>query len=71
MTLKEEVMAKKEALAALKARIEANDVDAIDEGAKLMAELEEKSKKLEAAEKKAAVLGVIGKEDMLEYVLGL
>jgi HK97 family phage major capsid protein len=62
MTLKEEVMAKKEALAALKVRIEANDVDAIDEGAKLMAELEEKSKELEAAEKKAAVLGVIGKE---------
>ena len=63
MTLKEEVMAKKEALAALKARIEADDVEAIEEGQKLMAELEEKSKELEAAEKKAAVLGVIGKEN--------
>ena len=63
MTLKEELTAKKEALAALKERIEANDAEAITEGEKLQAEIETKSAELEQAEKKAALLNVIGNDE--------
>lgn len=66
MTLKEELTAKKEALAALKERIEADDAEAITEGEKLQAEIETKEAELEQAEKKAALLTRIGtdqKED--------
>ena len=66
MTLKEELTAKKEALAALKERIEANDTEAIAEGEKLASEIETKTAELEQAEKKAALLRSIGtneKED--------
>ena len=62
MTLKEELMEKKEALAALKERIEADDTEAIEEGAALQAEIEEKQAEIETAEKKAAILNVIGKK---------
>lgn len=60
MTIKEELQAKKDALVALKERIEANDAVAIAEGEKLRAEIEEKSAEVEQAEKKAALLSVIG-----------
>lgn len=63
MTLKEELKAKKEALAELKERIEANDAEAIAEGEKLQAEIEAKSAEIETAEKKAALLNIIGKKE--------
>ena len=62
MTLKEELIEKKEALAALKERIEANDTEAIEQGEVLQGEIEAKSMEIETAEKKAALLNVIGKE---------
>lgn len=62
MTLKEQLQEKKEALAALKDRIEANDADAIAEGEKLRKEIEEKTAEIEQAEKKAALLGMIGEK---------
>ena len=60
MTLKEELQATKDALAELKERIEANDAEAIAEGEKLQSEIETKSAEIEQAEKKAALLNVIG-----------
>ncbi len=63
MTLKEELTAKKEALAALKEAIENNDAEAIAQGEQLQAEIETKSAEIEQAEKKAALLNVIGKEE--------
>lgn len=62
MSLKEELKEKKEALAALKERIEANDAEAITEGEALQAEIEAKSAEIEQAEKKAALLNVIGEK---------
>ena len=66
MTLREELKAKQDALVALKERIEANDAEAITEGEKLQAEIETKTAEIERAEKKSALLGMIGstsKED--------
>ena len=66
MTLREELKAKQDALVALKERIEANDAEAITEGEKLQAEIETKTAEIEQAEKKSALLGMIGstsKED--------
>ena len=63
MTLKEELTAKKNALLALKERIEANDAEAIAEGEKLQAEIETKTAEIEQAEKKAALLNVIGTKE--------
>ena len=60
MTLKEELQSKKDALVALKERIEANDAEAIAEGEKLQQEIETKTAEIEQAEKKAALLNVIG-----------
>lgn len=76
MTLKEELKAKMDALVELKERIEANDAEAIAEGEKLQAEIEAKSAEIETAEKKAALLDVIGtksQEDdtMVEEKAGL
>ena len=62
MTLREELQEKKDALAALKDRIEANDAEAITEGEQLQQEIETKSAEIEQAEKKTALLNVIGKE---------
>lgn len=62
MTLKEELKAKQDALAELKERIEADDAEAIAEGETLMAEIEEKAAAVDTAEKKAALLNVIGKK---------
>ena len=66
MTLKEEITAKKEALAALKERIEANDAEAITEGEALQAEIETKTAELEQAKKKAALLKSIGTKEKEE-----
>ena len=63
MTPNEELKAKKDALYELKERIEANDAEAIAEGEKLQAEIEEKSAEIEQAEKKSALLSVIGKKE--------
>ena len=63
MTLKEELTSAKEALAALKERIENNDAEAIAEGEKLQADIETKTAEIEQAEKKAALLNVIGREE--------
>ena len=60
MTLKEELKAAKDALVELKERIEANDAEAIAEGEKLQQEIETKTAEIEQAEKKAALLNVIG-----------
>ena len=70
MTLKEELQATKDALAELKERIEANDAEAIAEGEKLQAEIETKSAEIEQAEKKAALLNVIGKEEQEDTNMG-
>lgn len=63
MTLREEIKAKKDALAALKDRIEANDQEAIAEGEKLHGEIETKKAELEQADKKANLLNLIGTEE--------
>lgn len=66
MTLKEELKSKQDALVALKARIEANDAEAIAEGEKLKAEIEAKTAEIQQAEKKSALLGMIGTTDKKE-----
>ena len=63
MTLKEELASAKEALAALKERIENNDAEAIAKGEKLQADIETKTAEVEQAEKKANLLNVIGKKE--------
>ena len=63
MTKKEELAAKKAQLAELKDRIEADDQEAISEGVKLQGEIETMSAEIEAAEKKAGLLSVIGKKE--------
>lgn len=63
MTLKEELAAKKAELAELKERIEANEAEAIEAGVKLQEEIETKTAEIEQAEKKAALLSVIGKKE--------
>jgi HK97 family phage major capsid protein len=63
MTMKEELLQLKSNLAALKERIEADDQEAIAEGEKLRGEIEEKSAAIEAAQKKADLLNVIGKKE--------
>ncbi len=63
MTLREELQSKKDALFALKERIEANDAEAIASGEQLKADIEAKTAELQQAEKKAALLGMIGTAD--------
>ena len=60
MTLKEQLAEFKSALEALKERIENDDAEAIAEGEKLQAKIEAKAAEIEQAEKKAALLNVIG-----------
>lgn len=62
MSLKSELVEMKDALAALKERIEADDTEAIEAGAQLVADIEAKEAEIETAEKKAAVLESIGRE---------
>lgn len=66
MSKKEELTKLKEELAALKERIEADDAEAITEGEKLQAEIKTKTAEIEQAEKKAALLNVIGKSEKEE-----
>lgn len=63
MTLKEHLAKSKAALEALKERIEADDAEAIAEGEKLQADIELKTAEIEKAEKKAALLNVIGTKE--------
>jgi HK97 family phage major capsid protein len=63
MTMKEELLQLKSNLAALKDRIEADDQEAIADGEKLRGEIEAKSAAIEAAQKKADLLNVIGKKE--------
>ena len=66
MTLKEELMELKEKRNALVERIEADDAEAIAEGEKLQGEIEAKEAEIEQAEKKTALLNVIGKKEKQE-----
>lgn len=63
MPLKDEIQSKKNELAQLKERIEANDAEAIAAGEKLQAEIETKTAELEQAEKKTGLLKLIGKKE--------
>jgi HK97 family phage major capsid protein len=63
MTLKEQLAEFKSALEALKERIENDDAEAIAEGEKLQAKIEAKAAEIEQAEKKAALLNVIGTKE--------
>lgn len=63
MTLREELKAEKDALFALKDRIEAGDAEAITEGEQHKANIEAKTAELQQADKKAALLRVIGTAD--------
>ena len=63
MTMNEELQAKKAALFELKARIEADDAEAIAQGEQLQAEIEAKTAEIAQAEKKTALLNVIGKPE--------
>ena len=60
MNLKEELKKLKDTLAALKSKIEANDKDAIAEAEKLQKQIQEKEAEIKLAEKKAALLQLIG-----------
>ena len=70
MTLKEELQLKKNELAELKERIEANDAEAIEAGEKLQSEIEEKTAEIKQAEKKANLLARIGKEEKEDNTMG-
>ena len=63
MSLKDELAQLKGKLAGLKDRIEADDQEAITEGEKLKGEIEAKAAEVEAAEKKAGLLNLIGKKE--------
>ncbi len=63
MSKKEELTQLKAALAALVPEIEAGNDEAIEKGEKLNAEIETKTAEIEQDEKKAALLGVIGKKE--------
>ena len=63
MTLREELQSKKDALFALKERIEADDAEAITDGEQLKADIEAKTAEIQQADKKAALLRVIGTAD--------
>ena len=63
MSLKTELAELKSKLAGLKDRIEADDQDAIAEGEQLKNAIETKTAEIEAAEKKAGLLNVIGKKE--------
>ena len=63
MTKREELASKQAELDGLKERIEADDQDAIAQGIKLKGEIETMSAEIEADEKKAGLLKLIGKKD--------
>ena len=66
MNLKEQLKELETKLAGMKDRIEANDAEAIAEGEKLQKEIEAKEAEIQRAEKKAALLNVIGKHEKQE-----
>lgn len=63
MTKREELTAKQDALIALKERIEADDMEAIEEGVQLKADIETLTAEVEAADKKAGLLETIGTKE--------
>ena len=63
MTLREQLKEKKDALVALKERIEAEDTEAIEEAAELNDAIETLEKSIEAAEKAKEKLAKIGSEE--------
>lgn len=69
MTMKEELLQLKSNLANLKSRIEADDKEAIEEGGKILAEIEKKEAAINEAEKKSAMLNMIGKKEQEENTM--
>lgn len=69
MTMKEELLQLKSNLANLKSRIEADDKAAIEEGGKILAEIEKKEAAIKEAEKKSAMLNLIGKKEQEENTM--
>ena len=66
MTLKEEITAKKNALAELTDRIEANDAEALEMAKSLRVEIDTKTAELKQAEEKADLLNYIGNNEKEE-----
>lgn len=71
MTLREQLTEKKDALVALKERIEAEDTEAIEEAAELNDAIETLEKSIEAAEKAKEKLAKIGSEENPEEDKGM
>lgn len=71
MTLREQLTEKKDALVALKERIEAEDTEAIEEAAELNDAIETLEKSIEAAEKAKEKLAKIGSEENPEEETGM
>lgn len=71
MTLREQLTEKKDALVALKERIEAEDTEAIEEAAELNDAIETLEKSIEAAEKAKEKLAKIGSEENPEEEKGM
>ena len=69
MTKREELASKQAELDELKDRIEADDQDAITQGLKLKGEIETMSAEIEADEKKAGLLNMIGKKEKEETAM--
>lgn len=63
MSKKEELMKLKADLEALQPEIEADNAEAIEKGVKLQADIEQKTAEIQQAEKKAALLNVIGTKE--------
>lgn len=70
MTKNDELMKMKSDLAELKGRIEADDMEAIEMGEKLQADIEAKEAEIEQDKKKTALLDVIGKKESEENNMG-
>ena len=71
MTLREQLTEKKDALVALKERIEAEDTEAIEEADELTEAIETLEKSIEAAEKAKEKLAVIGNDEEPEEETGM
>lgn len=71
MTLREQLTEKKDALVALKERIEAEDTEAIEEAAELNEAIETLEKSIEAAEKAKEKLAQIGTDEAPEEETGM
>ena len=71
MTLREQLTEKKDALVALKERIEAEDTEAIEEAGELNEAIESLEKSIEAAEKAKEKLAQIGTDEAQEEETGM